>query len=312
MAIRVTRQNERSDRGSMDAPYHVIDESLAPGTELDQTAAIAAAAARGAIDQGTEADDYDYERQSHKSAIVRLRYSDNPLNPLPGSDPTPLDPPPVGSASFSFNAIHFEPTHKTYSLGTKWRRAVPPIGGRPAPAAPPDFLGRVNVQTWSNESGKAVYGGYTLQLPPETHNAEYFIPKGEFTRAYEKTVSDLLWKVHGGPTTFFGRPAGSVMLVRAQAQYRSNDDLRLAFGFSYIPNGHRRIGDISTASLPDPQPPDGHDYLWDVTATDFIHPGEGVWLEVPYPMWVYCEQIWERGDLNELQLPGSTEIFPDA
>lgn len=296
MPFTVIRQNERSTRDSGDTPYWVSDETLTPGVEMDRAMAIEAVLSQGAIDSGTEASDYDFERESHKSAIIRLRYQDSELNPFPLP---PITPPVAGSLTAGFNALSFKPVHKIHSLGTVWRKKT-----RSGDVAAPDFKGLVDVQEWRGGTG-ARYGGYTLELPPETDTLDYVIPNGEFTREYRGIVRNLLYKVHDGPGTFFGEPAGTTMLVRAQSRQRTNDDWHLSFGFSQKPNGHRKIGDLDTATLDVPEP-QGHDLIWGVTFFDLETIAAGISVEVPYYRWLYCERIWERGDLNELDLPGST------
>lgn len=297
MAITVVKERERATGDSADVPYWVSDPTLASGTELDRAMAVTAVLERALIDEGVEAVDYDFDRTSHKSAIVRVRYQDADLNPFPLP---PVTPPEMGSVIAGFNAVSFKPTRQLFSLGNVWRKGV-----RTADGPAPNFRGLVDVQDWRG-TGNARYGGYVLELPPETHQFDYVIPNGEFTDEYQDKVGDLLWKVHGGPGTFFRQPPGQVMLVRAQARQRTNEDLLLSFGFSKKKNGHRKIGDIDTADLGVPEP-EGHDLLWAVMAWELETVAPGIVVEVPYARWVYNEQIWERGDLNELGMPGSTD-----
>lgn len=292
MAIQTVRQKENSSGDSAEVPYFVFDLALTPPTEIDRLDAINAAAAQGLLDQGIAADNWAFERTSYNSGIVKLRYGNayTEFTPL-----TPLTPPAAGSVTHGFKAVTFQPQHKQYSLGNVWRET-----------GAPDFKGMVNIQEWSNSFAQSkVYSGYVLELPPETDTVQYVIPNGDFTSTYRQTVRDCLWKVHSGAATFFGTANGEMMLVRAEARQRSDDDLILDFGFSHAPNGDRQVGDVSVSSRGGPTV-DGHDLVWAVFFEEFVTVAAGIHIRRPYPKWLYIEQIWDRADLNNLGLPGST------
>lgn len=292
MAIVVTRQKESTTGKTGDVPYHAYDLSLTPGTPLTEAAAVAAVAAQGLIDQGDDAQDYTFNRVSYNSVIITLRYWDTELRPLPAPK---LTPPATGSISWGFNAVSFQPQHKTYSLGNIWRQS-----------GAPDFKGMVNVQEWSNSFIQSKpYAGYNLELPPETDTLQYIIPNGDFTVSFRQKIRDCLYHVHEGAATFFGTASGNMMLVRAQAHQRTNSDLTLDLGFSHRPAGDRYVGDVSVSSRGGPSVA-GHDLVWAVFFEEFVSLGGGINVRRPYPKWLYIEKVWERYDFNTLGLPGSS------
>lgn len=292
MAIQVIREKERSNGDSAEVPYFAFDLSLTPPTEIDREDAIAAVAAQGVLDQGVAAENWTFVRESYNSGRVALQYGNDYKVFTPAAN---LTPPAAGTISASFKAVSFQPQHKLYSLGNVWRET-----------GAPDFKGMVNIQEWSNSFAQSkLYTGYTLELPPETDSVQYIIAAGDFTLSYRNTVRNCLWKVHDGAATFFGHANGEVMLVRAEARQRSDDDLVLDFGFSTIPNGDRQVGDVSVSSRGGPTV-EGHDLVWAVFFEEFVTVGAGIHIRRPYPKWLYIEQIWERADLNTLGLPGSS------
>lgn len=299
MPFTIIRQKERADNGSVDVPYWVSDGTLVPPAELDRNMAIAAVAAQGGIDFDAAPIDFTYERMSHKSAVVRLIFRDTEIVSVGGQQlPDPL---PVGSVAFSFSAAPQRSEHIIGSLSTVWRLPTNPSYG-PAP----DFKGLINVQEWSSLGHRVIAPGFDRIPPPETDSVDWAIPSGSFTAAFRKKITDSLFTVHGASTTFFGRPAGETMLVRAAARQRTKEDVVLSFGFAHKPNGHRQFGDINTADISGATPPDGHDYLWAVIFTHTIDAAPGIKIEAPYARWLYNERIWERSDLNELGIPGSS------
>lgn len=282
MAIAIVREKESETISSLDVPYYVHDQALSPGTEMDREDAIDAAAAQGLIDQGGPADDYQFDRLAHNAARVVLRYRVATLSPLhpPAAD--------AGSVEAGFSGIAFRGEHKLFSLGNIWKET-----------GAPDLGGLVNVENVG--FGDNIVHGYDLNPPPETDYVTYVVSNGAFTSAYRNTVSGLLFRVHNGATgTFFGRAAGSVMLVRAQARRRTDNDLELSFGFSYIPNGTvTKIGDRTIGTTVD-----GHDYPHALIGEAVETLSGGLKIRKPVIAWLYVDRIWPRGDLRGLALPG--------
>jgi hypothetical protein len=278
MAIEITREKESATITSLNQPYYVRDPEILPGSKLDRIGAIAAVGAQGVIDQGTDADDFSFERLAYNVARVTLAYREIELKPL--------HPISVGEAEYGFNGIAFHPRRLFHSLGrpTNWRE----------PSNAPDFGGAINVQA---VGGALQNLGYDLVLPTETDYANYVIPNGSFDAAYRAVVASLLFKVND--TTIFGYDPGEVMLVRAQARQRTDDDLFLSFGFSIVSNGPRTIGTITTGF-----DVEGHDLVWSYDGEFYDNPGGGREpILVRRPLYAYVERIWNRGNHNLLGLP---------
>ncbi len=284
MAATVTKEKESKTSTGLDVPYYVVDAALSPGTELTSAVALQAAEDQAYIDQGTGPDDYSMKRLAYNVFRVVVKYRVAVL--------TPLTAPATRDANFGFNSPAFRTEHRIYSLGNVQKETDAP-----------DFAGVVGVR--DTGAAEAVIDGYDLSLPPETDYVDYYIPAASFTQAYREVVAGLLFRVHddGAGGTFFGRDPGEVMLVRASARLRTDDDLQLSFGFSTKSNGHRQIGDASTNGRL-ANPPEGHNLVWPYMTPGLVLAG-GQQFHVPIVKYLYEEEVWERGDLNLLLIPGS-------
>lgn len=157
------------------------------------------------------------------------------------------------------------------------------------PNGPPDFNGAINVV---DDEGKLRVEGFNLQPPPEVFTIPYTDVDDVITSAYQTTVRGLCGKVNNA--TFYGAAAGEIMLVRAQGERRGGL-WNLEFGFAYVPNVTGFVvGDITDIDK------DGLDLMWvyygaakDAAAKELVR----------RPIAVYIERVFERADLNDLNLP---------
>lgn len=135
--------------------------------------------------------------------------------------------------------------------------------------------------------------GLDLQPPAEVFSIPYTDVDAVINGTYQALVRSLCGKVNN--STFLGMAAGECMLVRVDGQ-RTNRLWNLDFGFAYIANSTNiPVGDVIVVPAKD-----GMDYLWalDVTTTD----GTAKSL-ITKPGCAYVERVWERADLNALNLP---------
>lgn len=294
MALQVIAERESATLSSLDLPYWVRDPDLLPGQRLSRNAAVAAAAVAAENEIGVEPDDYSATRLSHAVFRVVIQYRTRELQPL-----TPIGASGLGPAITVESGFNSEPRRsewQKYSLGTvaAYNAAdgtAATLGGGQDEAR--DHKGGINVP-WSN-GGSRWPEGHELIVPPETDYVNFVIPNGAFTPSYRAVVESLLWKVNSHE--FNGKPAGSVMLVRAQARRQTDNSMHIGFGFSHRPNGPRTIAGVTTAASVD-----GHDFAWCYAMPELVDEDGNKALAWALAF-IYIERIWERADLNLLALP---------
>lgn len=193
--------------------------------------------------------------------------------------------PAPGTGSYRFN-FQAPSAHIYQSLSTISRTEDPAL----LPFGPPSFGGAINV-VW--DAGKQRVEGFNLQPPGEVFSARYANVPDIITPTYIATVESLCGKVNNA--AFLGHNAGEVMLVRASGELQGGV-WNLEFGFAYIANATNiPVGDVIEVLEKD-----GLDLLWvyylptkDDTAKELVK----------QPACAFVERVFERADLNALNLP---------
>lgn len=193
--------------------------------------------------------------------------------------------PAAGTSAYRFN-FQAPSAHIYQSLATIASEEDPAL----LPFGPPNFGGAINV-VW--DGGKQRVEGFNLQPPAEVFTIPYTDIPAVITPTYLNTVENLCGKVN--LASFLGYDAGQIMLVRANGE-RIGGLWNLEFGFAYIASKTLiPVGD--TIILP---AKDGMDLLWvyympnkDDTAKELVK----------QPACAIVERVFERADLNDLNLP---------
>ena len=83
---------------------------------------------------------------------------------------------------------------------------------------------------------------------PENRSLDYYIPNADLTDAYIDDIEEILG--HFNSATIFGRPAGTVQLVRYSITNRNDDDWELSLGFGFQAVKTVTIASGITVSVP--------------------------------------------------------------
>lgn len=198
-------------------------------------------------------------------------------------DPKSLQTP--GTAEYRFNFVPAG-AHIYRSLATVSKTVLP---GHFKDNKAPNFGGLINVVS---DDGKLRSEGLNLSPPQEVFTLTYTFTGG-ISVAYQNVVESLAGCVNSTP--FGGRPAGSVMLVRASGGRTSENQSTVEFGFGHIANAvNIPVGDIVVPAK------DGFDLLWTFNQEKA---DQDSGLVVQYPVCAFVERIFVRADLNLLDLP---------
>lgn len=165
---------------------------------------------------------------------------------------------PIGSGQidyeFNFRAQPFKAVQSLATIGSHVAidteselNPQPPLIG-PAP----DFGGAINV---TQDGGKQVVAGQDLQAPAPTFTIVHYPRNTVITSAYRSAVEAMVGTVNGA--TYYGKPAGSLMLVGCSGGARDARNWNIRFEFAHIPNRiNIPVGDIVVPAK------DGFDLLW--------------------------------------------------
>jgi hypothetical protein len=163
----------------------------------------------------------------------------------------------------------------------------------------PPFNGAINVI--QDKKGQRVEG-MNLSPPAEVFTLSYKVSGSVITSSYQDLVLSLCGKVNS--EAFRGKPAGTVMLVRVTGGRDSSNVWTIEFGFGYIANSTDvPVGDVAwlnEAGTPADIAKDGFDLLW--CFYPYAKDGTGK-MVLKQPAAVYIERVFERADLNLLNLP---------
>lgn len=254
--------------------YHVID---APNiADVFAWVALQSATVAGLPYSTFQADEIeDCENADEYFVAITYGASDNP---------TSDEEPGTSGYRFSFQAPS---AHIKRSLATISATEDPAIF---AFGAPP-MHGAINVVDYGTADVHTE--GFDLQPPAEVFTIPYTDVDAVIDAAYQAVVRNLCGKVNNA--TFLGHLAGQIMLVRADGQ-RQNGLWNLDFGFGYVANATNiPVGDNIVVAAKD-----GLDLLWvlDITGKD-----DTAKSLISQPACAYVERVWERADLNDLNLP---------
>jgi hypothetical protein len=143
--------------------------------------------------------------------------------------------------------------------------------------------------------------GLTIDPLPETRTLDFCIPNADVSDSYLDTLEDLCGKFCSG--TFFGRPQGSVQLVRVSLQERNPFDWELSLGFGYkAPQFNVDVSDDIV--IPEVR---ASWHYW-TREKDVVYAAGGtigtiIEREVEFAV---VQQVWEEGDFDALALPSVT------
>jgi hypothetical protein len=131
----------------------------------------------------------------------------------------------------------------------------------------------------------------------ETRSLEYYAPDAEITDEYLDAVEDLVNRGCFNNAEFFGKPAGTVQIVRFNCNQRSDTDKTLSFGFAYQPirEDVQVSSDIVIPELC------ASWYYW--TANQVLFDSTAHICEV-VPKYAIVGRVWEEEDFSVLNLPG--------
>lgn len=281
MAIQATERPLASGGSSRRAVTYYIKDP-AGGTITPEQAVEKAvqqfAADHGSTYYGMPLSDYDYEELGSDRFNVTLTASDQSFDV---SRPEPQ----IGQAQYSF-ATTLESVHIRTSLETKASYAD-------ESQLPDGVTDAYDFQQSINVDAEGTIQGITIQVPVTRFKYRYRIPYAYITPQYQLLVEDLAGQVNSHP--FKGRPAGCVRFDGATGGIRSGEDWDVEFNFTKRPNlTDLTIGNIEGISA------DGWDVIWPY----YIEKTAGArGFTAPSPAYVYVEQVYPRGNLNQLNIP---------
>lgn len=167
----------------------------------------------------------------------------------------------------------------------------------------PNLKWMVNVQP----SGKGVQRvlGTTINPLPESRTLDYYLPNLEVNDAYVDALESLCGKFNS--EEFFGKPPGSVQLVRASLSERSPSDWELSLGFAYAaPRFDVDLG--NDIVLPELRA--SYSY-WTRTTNEVIDLGGTVGKIIESKvLFAVVQRLVEEGDFAALGLPASV-TYPE-
>lgn len=153
------------------------------------------------------------------------------------------------------------------------------------------MFGAINVVT---DKGIDRVEGQHVQPPAEVFTLSYKCSDEIITNDYQLLVESLVGKVND--STFRGRPAGSVMLVRVTGGRDTSKTWHIEFGFGYIANDvDIPVGDNIIVDAKD-----GFDLLW---AYYSVKKDDTSLRANMSPTAAYVVRVFYRDDLNKLGLP---------
>lgn len=162
-----------------------------------------------------------------------------------------------------------------------------------------------NVKWMVNVQGKAFENlrleGMTVDPLPETRTLDYYAPNTLISDAYADLLEGMCGKFNSA--TFFGKPAGSLQLVRVSMSERTPNDWEISLGFGYkAPESNVSVCDDIV--IPELRGSWGfwthqHEYLNDLGG------GVGEILELKTGLAV-VQRYWDEEDFTLLDLPAAT------
>jgi hypothetical protein len=185
---------------------------------------------------------------------------------------------------FSFQAPSAHIYQSLATIATYFDEDVYPFGA-------PNYYGAINVVT---DGGKDKVEGIQLPTPTETFKLSYVTDNSVITPEYQRLVRSLCGKVNSDQ--FRGEAAGSIMLVRCDGGRNNSGTWNIDFGFGYSAN----VTNLDIGANFIVEAKDGWDLLWCRYRTDKDATAK---TPVKRPCAGYVERVYERADLNLLNLP---------
>lgn len=272
--------------GSVSAPRITVtvwDDAFAT---VDEDAAVAAAAIAvpSTIFAALPDDDPDVDELAGHAYAITFNYSPAEL--------TPPDPPPVGELTIDYRM--------SYQAQPKYVYEAPECLGIYDTDGLVVGKSRLKVNVRKVGGVNRVIGMQVDPLP-EVHSLDVVIPDTDVTASYREGVAALCGKFNDD--TFMDYPAGTLQLVRFNAQKRTNDDWNLSFGFgageerTNVPfDGNDNTGTyaiITVASIP------AYAITWTV---DRDVPISGTNEVEKLADFVVVQRAWDLGDFDALGL----------
>lgn len=199
-------------------------------------------------------------------------------------------PAATGTKEFRFN-FQAQGAHIYQSLETILYCTDLGCNANPSTVKARNFKGALNVVS---DGGKPRVEGFQIEPPAETFTLAFFPENTVVSAAYQLKVGDICGTVN--ESSYFGYPAGSLMLVRCTGGIRTGEDWSIDFGFAYIPNDTEiPVGDSIIVDAKD-----GHDLLWAYYGEEVDGDADAL---VKQPKAAYVERVWRRSNFSELLLP---------
>lgn len=275
MTLIVTQEKVSGTHIELSVPYHIYDDT---GGTIDIDEGQLAASTQFATDFGELPTDQAYQQLAKHSMRVVCKLKPQKLQRLsiPGK----------GTATWRFSY---------QDQGEYMERSLSTIAKYPSTA--PSFDNLLNVRASDLD-----FDGYNVPAGTVTDAVELIVPWGEFTQSYRNTIMAL--RGHVNSTTFLNRPAGSVRIIGATSQKRTDEDLALNLRFEYKPpvTGLSVITSSGTQIISH----DGHDYLWTFKTRE-VEDGDANTIPHIRPVvhYAYVERLFPRSNLNALLvIPG--------
>ena len=218
-------------------------------------------------------------------AIYSRRRGTQPVEET-GEKPTPTDP-DANHDTFAFELA--SETIRIRESGNPTDRYTAGGAGEPN-QTDAIILNGINVQSDGTVEGvdiPSVVAGFSY---------DYFPDKGTVTQAYQDLVAGLAY--HVNDTTFFNKPAGSVLFTGGTGRKRNQDDWEFNFRFEYRANRTGLI--VGSGSNQIQYSKLGQQYAWVFydEIDDDTAAGETRTLSIPRQ--VNVETIFPTADLNTL------------
>lgn len=275
MAITATQEKESAQLESSGVPYYVREDT---GAFLTQALAVSTAQGAAVIAFGSGGEDFRFKRLSDSVARVTIQYRAGNLKNF--------TPPASATASYTFN---FRATARLFLHGLNAVRRVP--------SDAVDNKGLLNVQR-SPGAIVAEHKGILVPVPTITDRITYQFPNPVISSAYRDGMRALFDE--GGAIasgTFLGQPRGTMRIVECTSTVRSSGDQTITFGFAYLKNKQRMVGDIDLGTV------NGHDVFW-VHLVPLVLPGQGGKDElVQVTDAGYVEEVLPYVDFSAMGLP---------
>lgn len=192
-------------------------------------------------------------------------------------------PKETGESSFSFDTGGGT-DHATQSISTV---ASYSAGGS---SSVPDYGGAINVEI---SNGERRVNGVDFVVPQYNFTETHYIAYATVDNTFKGNLFSLTGKVNNA--TFRGLAAGECLFLGASGSVRGDDeDWEITYRFAGKPNRTGlTVGDITGINVK------GWEYLW-VQYENKEETVDDKTIIIPYPKYVYVEQIYQTGNFSSL------------